>query len=150
MGLSMKRVKADLIYTAGLFDGEGCISLARTSSTNASRHYAVTLLVEVSNTNEWIIQWLRFNYGGGIYYQDRTSSQFSNVWRWQLRCKQAVRFLQLIFPYLKLKRPQAELAIQFQSRQKRGQRLTDEKIALDEANRVLMGKYNKRGRSADG
>ena len=136
----------DLAYVAGLFDGEGCVCLA-TSGKTATGKQRIQLVVNLANTNEWITQWLKFNFGGQVY-KDKISKRIvfrSDAWRWQLRSRQATLFLELILPYLKLKKPQAQLAIQFQSRQKIGRYQSDGKEILDEANRMLMRKYNRKG-----
>jgi hypothetical protein len=46
-----------------------------------------------------------------------------------------------------LKKPQAELAIVFQSRHRQvGKRRSAETILLDEADKILMGKHNNGGK----
>jgi hypothetical protein len=58
-----------------------------------------------------------------------------------------VSFLEVILPYLRLKKPQAELAIQFgKARTARGKHKTDEQLAVEEAQLMLMRQYNKRGK----
>ncbi len=138
--------KADLAYMAGFFDGEGCINLAR----RTKRGKRCRIHISISNTNEWVIQWFHFNFGGSIVFEDRTSENpnWQNVWRWSITSgQQALRFLQAISPYLILKKPQAELAVKFQSRHSQvGKRVSPETALLDEANKILMGKYNKGGK----
>ncbi len=135
----MKRT--DLAYTAGIIDGEGWICIKRTP-----RAYQIT--VGVGNTNEWLINWLQFSFGGGVYPRTGLADNQKPQWHWNLSTRQAGNFLKLILPYLRIKRPQAELAIQFQSRRRyRGHKpMSDGDKALDEANKILMGSYNKRGK----
>jgi hypothetical protein len=38
------------------------------------------------------------------------------IWKWCISSNKACQFLSLILPYLYLKRPQAEIAISFQSK----------------------------------
>lgn len=131
--------KAKLAYTAGIIDGEGCILLERRLSHNRYRNYVLTVVV--SNTSEWLVNWLHFNYGGGISaYQQKVPNRLL-TWRWRIQADKARLFLEMLLPYLVLKRPQAEVAIQFQL--SRGHRKrTDEEKAVDEAQRLLISSYN--------
>jgi hypothetical protein len=145
--------KTDLAYVAGIIDGEGWISIKNRTIKNGNRNYA--LKVGVGNTNEWLINWLKFSFGGSVCLKKKWLVNQKQQWIWDLSTKQASEFLKLILPYLRLKKPQAELAISFQSRRKyRGnpnwkikgkRRMSDAEIALDEADKTLMHSYNKRG-----
>lgn len=145
--------KTDLAYVAGIIDGEGWISIKNRQIKNGNRNYA--LKVGLGNTNEWLVNWLKFSFGGSVCIKKKWLTNQKQQWVWDLSTKQASEFLKMILPYLKLKKPQAELAIKFQSRRKhRGnpnwkikgkRRMTDAEIALDEADKILMGSYNKRG-----
>ena len=102
--------KTDLAYTAGIIDGEGCIRIQiDESSYRHSRMY-----VTVSSTDQWLCQYLKMAFGGRLYSKHLEHRRAS--WEWVLGGKYAVPFLESILPYLHLKRPQAELAIQFQKR----------------------------------
>ena len=135
--------KTDLAYVAGIFDGEGCVCLR----INKGRYYSLD--ISVANTNEWLMQWLKFAFGGNFYAMQaktRKAQNWKPCWRWTITGNKGSSFLKLILPYLRLKKPQAELAIKFQeARRGAGYLLTDEERALEEAQRVIMGKYNKRG-----
>ena len=139
----MKRT--DLAYTAGIVDGEGTIGIYRIPHKNGKASYI--LQVFVGNTNEWLIQWLRFAFGGSIVY--RPSLEDSNhkpSWVWRLTANKALRFLNLVYPYLRLKKPQADLAIKFQSpRLGQGHHPTEEQRAVEEAQKIIMHGLNKRG-----
>lgn len=60
------------------------------------------------------------------------------MWHWILGARKASEFLKLILPYLKLKRPEAELAIKFQSVKKMRPIKTDEEMAVEEAQRIML------------
>ncbi len=131
-----------LAYTAGIVDGEGCIHLMKTKS----RQYSIRVIV--SNTNEWLIQWLKMEYGGVITKRQGKGKR-KTVYRWTIATARAADFLTIILPYLMLKRSQAELALKFQANRAtpagyhRGK--TKDKKVLDEAQYLLMKSYNKRG-----
>ncbi len=141
-----KSKHAILAYTAGIVDGEGSIMILKTSSPSTTRGYTYQLKVAVTNTNEWLVQWMKFQHGGGISMQIPKNPKDKNVFHWRVTAKQAYRFLKDIEPYLILKRNQAELALKFQEHRKKGKTLlTDEENAVYEAQRITMKEYNRKG-----
>uniref|UniRef100_A0A6H2A3W2 Putative HNH homing endonuclease n=1 Tax=viral metagenome TaxID=1070528 RepID=A0A6H2A3W2_9ZZZZ len=143
-----------LAYAAGIVDGEGCISIGG-KSLGAGKPRRLIMLLSVVNTNEWLIRWLKMQFGGNIRSNKPTNPRAKLKWIWRVESKKASEIIKLIMPYLQIKRPQAELAIEFQSRKKyRGgtlamRCLTDDEHALNEADVTLMHIYNKKG-IADG
>lgn len=132
----MKR--ADLAYVAGIVDGEGCIDI--THRTRRGHNYPdFVLRVQVSNTEIWLLQMLKMGFGGRIQkYSDRKSNQ-RPCWKWVIERVHAAEFLKLILPYLHLKKPQAELGIQFQgARGQHATRHSEERRAVAEAQRIVL------------
>ena len=140
--------KAKLAYTAGILDGEGTVFLERRVTRKGDyRNYVLTVVI--SNTNEWLIKWLEFNYGGNVSsYQQKHPNRLLS-WRWRIQATKAMEFLRLVLPYLILKRPQAEIAIQFQLNRSHRHR-TDEEKAVDEAQKLLISSYNSNSGCAKG
>ena len=136
----MKRT--DLAYAAGIIDGEGYIGITVHRTQGRKPYYQMR--VRVKNTNEWLIQWLRFGFGGSFYTHPILPYR-KPVWEWGIETNKASAFLHLIYPYLQFKKPQAELAIRFQeAKHKRGPRhLTEEEMALEETQRILMSNMHK-------
>jgi hypothetical protein len=136
--------KIDLAYVAGIIDGEDWVTIKekRVKDKLISR----AIKVGVGNTNEWLIKWLQFSFGGSVRIHEGTGNQ-KRRWDWDISTRQAKYFLELVLPYLRMKRPQAELALKFQNRRKyRGhQPMPESDWALDEADKILMTSYNKRG-----
>ena len=139
--------KTDLAYVAGIIDGEGTITVVKNGQTSSLR-------VSVCNTNEWLINWLRFSFGGSVY-KFRKIEKNKQAWQWMLTCRKARDFIVLVMPYLQIKRPQAELAIQFQNRKNKSPRVrksngtwigrTDNEKAVDMAEQLIMTNWNRRG-----
>lgn len=141
----MKRT--DLAYIAGIIDGEGSISLvyARQKPSRSS----LNVRVQVANTNEWLVQWLRMAVGGWITKTNRSQVQ-DKIWKvgyqWCITGIRAKDFLELVYPYLRLKKPQAEIAMGLaKMRGKNHHRLTETEKIFAEAQRILIGKMNKKG-----
>ena len=132
----MLKGKLALAYTAGILDGEGCISAYKTKAKRPNYQ----MYVNVSSTDEWLARWLQMQYGGHAGVIPRHGNQ-RDLWRWNIYGKKAQEFLTLILPYLQLKRTEAELAIQFQ--EAKSNKKSPESLALLEANRILISKMNQ-------
>ena len=140
--------ETELAYTAGIIDGEGSIGLYLNRCKKQKDFYQMR--VTVRNTNEWLVQRLKITYGGYFYpsrYGDKEMAKnWKPQWQWIIAANKALVFLKLIYPYLRLKKPQAEVAIRFQEmRRGQGYHFTEEETAIAEVERILMGNLNKRG-----
>lgn len=92
-----------LSYLAGFFDGEGCISILKTTKKNWNPSYF--LQAQIGQKYGSILDWIKENFGGNVYKKrDQT---------WIVTNFKAYEFIKLIEPYLKYKNPQAKLAIKF-------------------------------------
>ena len=130
--------KVDYAYIAGLFDGEGCIFIGKFwHKRDNYRQYV--LRVKVALREKWIPEWLFFAFNcGRLNNIKQTKTSGATIWCWTVEGNNAVEFLKTILPYLKLKRTQADLAIQFQNNRIKGKHTTDGQKAVMEANRILM------------
>ena len=132
-----------MAYAAGVVDGEGNIGIGKREDTKGG---TFRLYVAVTNTNEWICQWLRMQFGGRVRTMKSAKSNWKIPYRWVIESRAAMLFLEQLLPYLNLKRPQAELAIKFQRRRMWSNQYKDNHdTVLDEAEKVLMSHFNKRG-----
>lgn len=134
--------KTDLAYTAGITDGEGSIGIARHKSKSCKRGFTLELCVQITSSDEWLCAWLKFGFGGSLSHS--INSAGNPMWHWILGARKAAEFLKLILPYLKLKRPQAELAIKFQSAKRMRSVKTDEEMAVEEAERIMLQNMHRR------
>ena len=128
--------KTDLAYVAGIMDGEGSIGIARHKSKSCKRGYTLELCVQITSSDEWLCAWLKFAFGGCLSHS--INSAGNPMWHWVMGARKASEFLKLILPYLKLKKPEAELAIKFQSVKKHQPNKTDEQMAVEEAQRIIL------------
>ena len=128
----------DLGYAGGIIDGEGSICINKHKSNECKRGYSFVLNVSVSNTNEWLLEWLKLNFGGYKYPRKKWKTHHSFSWCWMIESQKALEFLRIIKPYLKIKSFQAEIAISFQEAKRRG-RYKEEKLwAVEEAQNILL------------
>lgn len=100
-----------LAYAAGLFDGEGSITIQRKANT-------FCLIVRVTSTDRAIVDFLNRNFGGwiGVQPANKHVKICRPCWYWGVQSKAASVFLARIAPFLVIKKAQADLAIEFQSR----------------------------------
>lgn len=102
---------SDIAYVAGLFDGEGYVDIYSASTSKASKSPSLMLRLIISQKDGSIMNWLDKNFGGHVRMERRKGSW---IYRWDIRSQKAKDFLLLILPYLKIKRAQAEMAIEFE------------------------------------
>jgi len=100
-------------YIAGFVDGEGCISLGRKKDNSYRRHHTYQLVVTISNTRKEILEWLHKKFGGHFRISHPPSKSRNKVWVWAILCRKAINFLKEIYPYLKIKKSQAKLAMEY-------------------------------------
>lgn len=98
----------DLAYAAGFFDGEGSIGVYRANQTQ----------VQISNTCRESLENFARMFGGkvikvpGKHMEDK-NPKWRPAYAWRVYGLRAGECLALLLPYLKEKRPQAELFLQF-------------------------------------
>ena len=117
--------KTILAYAAGFFDGEGTVGInaQKPNVKNGRTLTMYSLKIDIRNTNEDVLLWLKKNFNGNIKYYsiEKLKGSYGATkpqWRWNISSNQAKDFLELILPYLVVKRKQAELAIIFQKNRK--------------------------------
>lgn len=107
---------ATLAYLAGLFDGEGSIVICCSSGKKNRIASSYWLQVGITNTDRELIDWLYDTFGGHISDNSHSPSYKRQrpCWAWRVTTREAGRFLKSIYPYLRIKKNQAEIAIEFQ------------------------------------
>jgi len=131
--------KEILIYTAGLFDGEGCIIIQRSQPYKEKGQISPSywLNVNVAMTDKATIDWLKGTFGGSIADQTSRKNRPNRqpYYHWRITSQNAIPFLKSILPYLRVKKEQAKLAIQFQSQKHKhtSHKLTPQQIQWRES-----------------
>jgi len=88
-----------LAYAAGLFDGEGSVSLVR---QNNNRTHSPQ--VAVASVDHEVVRWFQECFGGSIVTKQPRKSNHSVSYDWRLTDRRALAFLKLIRPYLVIER----------------------------------------------
>ena len=141
--------KTDLAYYAGIIDGEGAIGIAKHKRKDTKHGYYFELQIQVTTADEWLAHSLKFAFGGHVNLQNTSGSTFTSrltLWKWTIHARQALVFLKAVLPYLKLKHYQAEIAVKFQEAKRIGRKLSDEALAVEEAQRILIHSRTRKGK----
>jgi len=103
-------------YLAGFFDGEGCIHIGKHQSKNTPTPI-YNLYVIVAQTNKAIIDDMLETVGlGSVHLYKRSFEKHksdNDAYAWHLSGRHAADFLTAIKDYVKLKRFQLDVALEF-------------------------------------
>lgn len=147
-----------LAYAAGIIDGEGSVSLtwnaSRLTKDGSRPSTAPMLYLQMANTHRGVIDWFVRTFGVGTvivaYKPKRPNHRIAYGWR--VRNRGACAVLEMLLPYLIIKRPQAELGIRAQKlsrKLKLGEDAMTERVLLRDQMLALNGTANRsRVRSA--
>ncbi|KKN73612.1 hypothetical protein LCGC14_0399280 [marine sediment metagenome] len=109
-----------LNYVAGLFDGEGCIVVALQKPTPKNQLQSTIhwLQVAIAMSHQPTMEWLKGCFGGCIVTDKKGKSRGDRRphYSWRVQGNQAKDFLLKIIPFLRYKKEQALLAIDFQTK----------------------------------
>lgn len=142
--------REDIIYVAGLIDADGCIT------TCPKWNFRVTL----TNTDKEIFIWLKKTFKGNVNNQHLPKNpKHSPAWKWIIACrKDVLNFLEMIYPYLKIKKSQAKVVIvhlkkypalkkrdKFNGKRNREKEAKDYFIAKEGVRKLKTDKHYNRG-----
>lgn len=102
---------SDRAYLAGLFDGEGYVGVEREfrKDRNKVRHRTV---LAVSNTDERVVREFKAAVGHGWIVKLDRKAEWKPLYIWKVKGGSARFVLEQIVEFLRVKRPQAELALE--------------------------------------
>jgi hypothetical protein len=137
----------DAVYLASVLDCEGWITLQKMSN---SRGVGLVLTLGVGNTNYVLTDWLKATFGGSVYRTVRSKTAHKDYSTWRIHGNKALELLKLAYPYMKLKRAQAETAIEFQttmhSKNSYHEPCTPQYVAYMHSLKKRMGVLNRKGK----
>ena len=99
----------DLAYCAGIVDGEGSITISMVSSGTYE------LRLDISNTDYGVLDYFQTTFGvGKVHFHSRPLRRV--IYKYYAYGKKACFVLSLLLPYMRIKKTQAKLAIEFQNK----------------------------------
>ena len=140
----------DLVYLAGLVDGEGTIRIHR-HHPKTNRVPSHLLELSVANTYRPVLEWVKERFGGQVVSRGIRPRSIRPGFTWQLRStSQVANILRRLTPFLQIKWQQAELGINFalaSPPHHRGKKLlTEEELALREGYFLALKTANQNPR----
>jgi hypothetical protein len=108
--------KLTAAYLAGVIDSDGCIDIYRSKRKGCVSGYSDRARVRIGMMDKELIEWLKKSFGGYLHYTKRvdTKSKAKPFYVWHLDGgKQLKPFIDAIYPYLKVKKKQAETLKEF-------------------------------------
>lgn len=108
--------KLDIAYAAGIFDGEGNVTISVNKGVKEARGPIFNMRVGVSQNDIRPLLWLRDRWGGSVVAVKRKTTNHRTTHIWTCFARKAARFLNEVRPHLKVKSERADIALEFQSR----------------------------------
>lgn len=116
----------DKAYIAGLIDGESTITIGRRRHGKKSKSpWYYQPIISMGNTNRAIVDFIAERYSGWVMARKPSNEKYKEWYQWFIRRDSMIGFLQDILPYLRLKRPQAEIVLQFPTYRGKGKLRTE-------------------------
>ncbi len=135
-------------YFAGFIDGEGCVSFAW-------RKKYITPIIQITNTDYSVLVDFFNVYGGSVRSRNEIRPNRKDCYAWVVCGQKALKVVTDVLPYLRIKKPQAELLLSLKrysptaERDKLGRLKGIFTPEIEAENRMLVDeirKLNKRGR----
>jgi len=135
----------ELVWMAGIVDGEGCIMINRTCRKDA-RHPDYRMGININVTEGQDTSMFVRRFGGKLYLVKAPTERAKPYYAWTLYGEAALEVLRTLLPFLVWKQEKARLAICFQERRVKRSRLSSEELDKMEANYQAMRVLNFRGK----
>lgn len=131
----------DLVYLAGLFDGEGTVEVRLAERSNRTPCW--TVRIAITNTDGRVIHWLVDTFGGKVYSPKRVKSN-KIVYQWSLSARPNKELIKELFPFLKIKKIQVEMLLEFLDLMgSTGYRITNHEEREEVAADIIDEKYKE-------
>jgi hypothetical protein len=125
---------------AGIIDGEGSLNIEIQSPNSTCRktdYYAIRLVI--INTNKQLMDWLVANFEGKIRIRKKLENR-RQCYDWIIHSFKAAEILKACLPYMIVKKPSAEVIIEFMDHKKDGWNITPD---VKEHRKFLYDKLKK-------
>ena len=96
-------------YIAGIFDGEGHVSIYVQRQKTMRFGYNIKLRVGITNSFLPLLKWIQSEFGGQIWKKKNIRRQCYNL---ELVSSKAEDFLWVVIPFLRIKKEQALLGLE--------------------------------------
>jgi len=104
----------DIIYLAGLFDGEGCVNISKKYDGHQATKRQGNLSITIKLNDCGTTSWLKENFDGSVS-KPKPYGNRKQAYAWTLGADSAADLLYDMLPYLKIKIKQAMLGMDWQA-----------------------------------
>ncbi len=136
-------------YLAGFFDGEGFIGIATLKRKRGGMYHYLVATVTQSDRDYVLLELFRYFFGGVI-----GKSSTKGLHEWKVCSRKAKVLLEILEPYLRIKKRQAQVGLEFQAgvHIKRGaaKLITEQEMAVREVQRIMLHNLKKENIQSDG
>jgi len=101
--------KLTAAYIAGFLDGEGYFGIMKRHKGRERADYLP--VIKATSVDKEIIEWFYKSYGGWMNKRKFKNKNQKDAYTWVLAGKKIEPFLRKIYPYLKLKKKQADILL---------------------------------------
>jgi len=101
----------ELAYIAGIFDATVGFGIGR--SSHIPQGYSYSLFFACTNMNHDIVSYLSKTFGGAVIQIRYPSYYEHEIWQWSLSARDAYFALNIVYPYLRIKKEIARMCIDF-------------------------------------
>ena len=105
---------AQVAYLAGIVDGEGAFTIRKKTYSNGRTLYTPRITIGMNTAQPLDLAYGFF--GGSIRARQTTGSNVPYIFTWEVSCTKAKEAAKTILPFLRVKRKQACLLIDLQTR----------------------------------
>lgn len=110
----MKKLsETEKAYLAGLFDGDGCIVIRKQKQYAYPGRIQHVMCAILTMSDKPILEFWVNKFGIGSVAKLKDKRARRSVYQWRLSAKNADSMLRIIYPYLMVKKDQADLAFKF-------------------------------------
>lgn len=102
--------ETELAYVAGLFDGEGSVTFGQYKAGGADSKRYPRLMVRITNNDQAVLLWVKDLFGmGRVQCKGPSKARIPTIgYDFVVVTASAVKFLDLIRPYVKIKAENAD------------------------------------------
>jgi len=130
-------------WTAGFFDGEGCVYIRKMKAKGYKDGERYDLVCSISQRKPEELQRLKKLYGGNVSYY-KNNGTCRAWWKWSIVSNDAVPFLEDIKPFARIKQKEIDLALIFQAKKgKAGKNLTTEQKTYQQKTYLALQQLKK-------
>lgn len=145
-------IETEKAWLAGFVDGEGHIGIQKITAHNRT---FFNVRMQITQCNYNVLQYVaQLTKHQRIHIAHRANKNQAQAWVWCSDMRVTVKILQEIIPYLRVKKPQAELALEFNAywiahrpkKKRRGQQAEPFDYSIFSPFKARMHALNARGK----